>query len=1360
MTEPTGIDPHEPRQPAGTPGDGGPEAPHGIVEEIRHELEEAVEHVPEPVRWTVRKLVALGFAILAALVVIAVVSVALYYANRTELVAKELTLFLNHTLSTRSDVQIEMTDIRGNPFQRIRLMHPRVTFRDGGEALLDAPWIELGYSPLSLLRRDGKTVEITVESPVIRLGRRADGSLRLPTWKTSGRTGQPSAVDVHFRMRNGTVVLPIEQPRVEGLDIDALLATGTQSRASIRTLRWRSGPYDTRELNLTGEIAAGDSVRFRIGRLSTAGFALAGSGGWRKGERAKQVHIELARLDWNWLAGVTKNGTFRVPGTASATIDATGDSTWTGAFSTRAAWNGLDLDGRGRFSWGNRKLSVDPLAGESKAGNLKGSASWTHAGWDVGGDVTNGDPSLWQAIGIPGWPKGLLNGRFTYAVDTRGHVPNGTVHAVLSPSELAGWRADSTAVTIDLPAKGTRTFEVRAMRRGGHFELNGATIDKGWNGTYRVAELPLDEWPDGRASGIRGMLSQGEGTVQVTNGVMSVTGALSGRGTDWLGLHAADWRLGAIQGVLLPLPDLTAAGTLKDVMFVGLHFDSAASPVHLGDRYLDLQATTAQAGDTLLAFAGRADWNGSAWQLELARAAASSRQFHWTAEPPVQFVGDAKGVTFRRLEARDGDAAMSITGRWAAPGGSYDWRGRGQRLDLARLGLPPEWGVGGRADATLRVTGNYGDPRWTFEGDAGAPAFGGHRGDTLQLALEGAMSRVEIGRFEFGIGGGELTARGRVERMPAAWPDSLTGTAVARWLTRAGAWSGKIDARAFPIERVTGLFPASAGWNGRLEGGATVSGSPARPVLDLKAAVTPLTWHDFNLERVEAQARYADELLTIQRLRASRLQLESSAEGTVPMRIAFDGPWELLDRPMDATLRVRQGDLRLVPRLLPQIAAASGSIEADATIAGTPRSPNVSGRGHVTGGSLRLAGRDEVLENLQAWFRMSESTITVDSVTAREGEEGRLRANGTVRLKNLVPSSYQLNLALRNFTASDPGLYAAQFDGDFIVTDGPAVRGQGLPYVTGSATINRAVVLIDFANQTESEQLAASNPPLYWLYRIDLTAKSNVHWQPPDGDIEFSADLTAEQTPTELRLFGELQSLRGTYYFLSNRFNVDNATLTFDNVTGVNPTLDAQATTRVVPLAAAAGGIATAEKEPPHQVTVKITGRSREPVIAFESDPADWDENEILRQLTSRFVSRQGVASGDPFDNYLTRAINRTLSAEMSRAFRGYLNDWAIDREQGGLFVGKGEVIVGVGSQVTRNLMLRYRQRVPGLGREVITTTPGTTPFERDFEAEFRLNRFFLISSELTQHRNLTGTGANTSTAPDFNVDLKARWEY
>jgi hypothetical protein len=79
---------------------------------------------------------------------------------------------------------------------------------------------------------------------------------------------------------------------------------------------------------------------------------------------------------------------------------------------------------------------------------------------------------------------------------------------------------------------------------------------------------------------------------------------------------------------------------------------------------------------------------------------------------------------------------------------------------------------------------------------------------------------------------------------------------------------------------------------------------------------------------------------------------------------------------------------------------------------------------------------------------------------------------------------------------------------------------------------------------------------------------------------------------------------------------------------------------------------------------------------------------------------------------------------------------------------------------VNRNLQIRYRQRVPGLEREYGTAGKPEDPFERNVEAEYRLNRFFFVTTELKQRRILTGSTGSVISTPDFNVNLKARWEY
>ena len=127
-------------------------------------------------------------------------------------------------------------------------------------------------------------------------------------------------------------------------------------------------------------------------------------------------------------------------------------------------------------------------------------------------------------------------------------------------------------------------------------------------------------------------------------------------------------------------------------------------------------------------------------------------------------------------------------------------------------------------------------------------------------------------------------------------------------------------------------------------------------------------------------------------------------------------------------------------------------------------------------------------------------------------------------------------------------------------------------------------------------------------------------------------------------------------------------------------------------------------------------------------------------------------------DDWLTRNLNRQLSAEASRIFEGVIDEVTVGREQGNLLRGTGAPVVGIGIPIAPRFDIFYRERIGGFDSPGATTT--TSPFERDVEAEYRINRFFYVSSKLTQRRTQTGTTVSSPTAPEFNVNLKARWEY
>jgi hypothetical protein len=911
---------------------------------------------------------------------------------------------------------------------------------------------------------------------------------------------------------------------------------------------------------------------------------------------------------------------------------------------------------------------------------------------------------------------------------------------------------------VDWPAVGADSFRVAGTRRGGTFTLRGRMAGGGWSGPWSVRGLPLEEWPDGRASGLTGRLDRGDGMVESRAGALHVTGSLAGSGTRWGSASFARWTLEGVRGRLLPAPELSARADAEDGHFLGIHLDRAGAPILLGDQVVQFLPLAAQAGDTTFAATGQAAWRDATWWMTLSSAEARSSQFHFVAEPPVRLAGDPSGVLFERLVANDRDAHVEARGRWAAPGSPYDFEFTARGLDLARVGFPREQGLGGRAGLRLVVQGRSGDPRWRLEGQAGRPRLSGRSADSLSIVLSGGAHRLELEDSRFELGEGFVRASGAVERAPAPFPDSLTPTALVRWLRDAGGCRGHVTATAFPVAPFASVMPSAKGWDGAVSGTATLSGRPAAPVLDVQARGDRFGWRDIRTERVELRARYAERRLEAQDVRARIQNVESTAQLSLPLDLALGRPPAVPNEPIRGRVDIPQGDLQVLPLLVPQLQSARGRFELAAEISGTTRAPRLVGRGRIRDGLVRPINRGEVIEGLGADLHFDESRLVLDTLWARQGRTGRLSSSGEVRLDGLRLRSYRFPVAVREFASAEEGLYAILFDGDFVVSDGPRVNGARLPHVDGRARLQRGVIEFDFANQSEVEKRAATTQPLYWTYRIRAEATSNLRWRTPDADLEFDADLDLQQTPDSLIIYGDMHSLRGTYWFLSNRFRVDRADITFDNQDGVDPLLDISAQTRLrVYLPDQRSSFET--------VTAEIAGRSSQPLISLTCSNPDVDQRAILEGLTlGGLRDERGQVSlsetGDILDNYFTRQLNAQLSAGLSEFFQGAITDWELRRDRGGLSTGEGELVVGVGSQLTDRLALRYQQRVPGLGRQPTSTSrlDPTDLFEQNVEAEYRVNRFIFVTSGVSRRRSslLGPTQPNT----DYNVNLKARWEY
>ena len=116
--------------------------------------------------------------------------------------------------------------------------------------------------------------------------------------------------------------------------------------------------------------------------------------------------------------------------------------------------------------------------------------------------------------------------------------------------------------------------------------------------------------------------------------------------------------------------------------------------------------------------------------------------------------------------------------------------------------------------------------------------------------------------------------------------------------------------------------------------------------------------------------------------------------------------------------------------------------------------------------------------------------------------------------------------------------------------------------VQGTARVIEGVFLYNFG---DAQRQAASQGPVAappWTYDVFVEAENNLWYRPSDANIEGKLeDFEVIQRLDRFQMLGQVEALRGRYYFLGSQFTVDEGLLFFDNTEPNNPTVDATLTT-------------------------------------------------------------------------------------------------------------------------------------------------------------------------------------------------------
>ncbi|MBF0262138.1 MAG: translocation/assembly module TamB domain-containing protein [Magnetococcales bacterium] len=338
---------------------------------------------------------------------------------------------------------------------------------------------------------------------------------------------------------------------------------------------------------------------------------------------------------------------------------------------------------------------------------------------------------------------------------------------------------------------------------------------------------------------------------------------------------------------------------------------------------------------------------------------------------------------------------------------------------------------------------------------------------------------------------------------------------------------------------------------------------------------------------------------------------EARGELVVPMRILGRAPWvELVpDGRLAGGLKAGIPLAELGKWSDPErFGRLEGVVRVDLVAGGTLNQPVVRGGAELERGHLELVESGTILHGITLNLKAEGEELLLESFTATDGDKGRLRATGRVRLDPEHHFPITLDATLEEATLVRRDDLTASMSGPL------RLRGDltGLR-LSGELTVNRAefhpgkaadeeiqVVELDEPRAGETTPTPSGSGLFPKETRLEVTAliPGRLFVRGMGLDSEWLGELKLAGTLAEPKVAGQMRVRRGHLDLLERRFQLTEGALTFDGNWPPEPWIAMEATVK-------RGEITT---------HVGLEGAARRPRVKLTSDPL-LSEEEIISHL-------------------------------------------------------------------------------------------------------------------------------------------------
>jgi len=1305
----------------------------------------------------------LGLAGIGAGLGVALLIAAAVFAARSGLLSERAVSFASRRLGEASNLRLRARSVE-RMAAGVRLIEPLVEVSDSSRwyPLVRARKAEIRVSFLDLLQGRPQVYELRLERPVLELHYTAAGRAVLPVLRTRG-PARPGRDGVRVTLERARFVVRGPGQATEWWGNGRLRASVLpEGRGHALVLEHASGSLPT--LGLVVQQATGrghlESGEWRWRELSATTDAgrVRAEGGWR----GRDLDVRFAAAGWPWeffgelleQPALDVPGYLDVHGSVAGTFDrpafrAAADGRWRdepfrATLDGEVTADGLALS-RARIEWQETSLA--------------GSARFRNGGqWWIEGDLAALDLArlsrIWPGLDLPATrlsgPARLEGGSGRIGLLSRG--VGGEAWGLPVEGIAGSWEIDGR----------TQSFSVSAGVAGGSVAMTG-----GKRGEEVDLAAAIDGVDVARLGRLDPRLAKASGRLR--DAAVRLVGPTGRRrltvraGVDAPAYGGARARSldAQVEGWLGPGGRVEVRAVARGLEAAGQRADSAWVAGTCESGICRWPVVRAVRADTSLTLAVTARSGADGWRVSAFPARLETADWTMAAEEPLVVRLHGGQAHLDSVRFAGGLGRFELSG-WIRSGEDLDLRLRGAEMDLGALasaaGLA---GVSGDLSADAHLTAGRGWKALVVQAGSRQILAPSVRIEGLAAAasLRAGDEELRVEQLEVTAGDGTLRASGRA-RLEGSWPLAPTGW--AKGLRGAREWRGDLRATNFDLGLLAGVWPQARGLAGRFTGEAHLGGDPQDPSGGSEGAIDGLGLAGYRFDAVRWHATYGSRELKVEHAELREGELESRVTGTLPLDLAWGTPGEkrFPDSPMDLRLSVADGSLAALPLFLPIVAAADGRLQAEVRLTGTPAKPRAVGTASVRDGHLRFTGREELYYGVTLQAVLRDDRIFLEDARARQGKEGVLEGKGTVTLADGRIAGYDLAVRAERATALASGEYSLEFDGEFHVTDGPRLGRAFLPipHVRGTLRARQGTVLYDFADPGNRVYFAGPVKDRSWIYDVEVKADNRVFWRTPNANIEMKFDLSVSQTLDALRVWGTIESVRGDYYFLENKFRVEEGVLSFDEVEPLNPRVQAKAQTAVN----LAGGAGALQRE---TIDLTLAERLRKPEVTLTSS-SGLSETQIIQLLTyGRFgldrrnpdpLGRpdQRLIVGTMGGQYLVRQLARQFPEASSLLNEVELGTAVVEDEAGGRLVPR----VGVSRYLTSDLRLRYSQL---LSEGSTGVTGGYSVDFRDVGAEYRISKVFILTGQVVERRKGSALTPGASRSElQYNVDLGARHEW